>query len=382
MPSFFTRERVAYYPTALLISAIVIQVFSIVRHGEIGGDFRAFYAEGKVALNYPHTQLYNVELQDKEYSSIMGAQVSSPFPYTPWFTIPLALLARLPYLMALTLWTLMSLFLMMIGFLLTARAVELPASWNYRGALVCLAFPPYLFYSLMNGQPVGLAFCTLALAYSLQKHGRPTLAGIVLSFLTYKPTLLLFLGPMLLVTRQWKILYGVTIGAASFALISLFWAGIEGCKGFFKLVNLYALALNYPTEVFQTNKYVDIGAALRLLFGPQPAVRFVLLICAFPLVGFLWFKIGPQPVSWSLAIVCGLLFNLYAPIYDCTLILFAVMLIGVDTLRSWLIVALYLVPAVTVSIARFTGIQLYTLVLIALLITLVRRSPQFVRNNS
>ena len=44
--SVFTRERVAYYCSALLISALVIQVFSTVRQGEIGGDFRVFYAEG------------------------------------------------------------------------------------------------------------------------------------------------------------------------------------------------------------------------------------------------------------------------------------------------------------------------------------------------
>ncbi len=374
MSLIFTRQRVAYYCTVLLVSAFLVQVLSAIRDREIGGDFPAFYAEGKVALKYPHSHLYNVDLQDKEYSAIMGAEKSSPVAFTPWFTIPLALFARLPYLVALAVWTLISVTSLILGFWLTARSVGLPASWNYLGSLVCLAFPPYLFYTLINGQPSAFAFFILAYTYFLQKNGWPLLAGIVLSLLTFKPTLVVFLGPMLLVARQWRIFSGLTIGGSVLALISLMWAGLEGCRGYFKLLGMYTQAINSTVEVFQTHKYIDIGAALRLLFGPQPTLRLVLLLFAFPLVCFLWYRIGSRPLSWSLAIVCGLLFNLYSPIYDCTILIFAVMLIAVDTLDTWMIGALYLVPVVTVPVAKSTGIQLYTLVLIAFLIVLVRRA--------
>jgi hypothetical protein len=97
MASIFTRERTVYYCTALLVSALLAQVFAVIRDREIGGDFAAFYAEGKVAIKYPHRELYNLELQDKEYSSLIGSQVSSPVPYAPWFTIILAIFALLPY---------------------------------------------------------------------------------------------------------------------------------------------------------------------------------------------------------------------------------------------------------------------------------------------
>ena len=70
----------------------------------------------------------------------------------------------------------------------------------------------------------------------------------------------------------------------------------------------------------------------------------------------------------------GLLLNMYTPIYDSTLIIFAVLLVGIGTLNSWLIAALYLVPFVTVPIARYTGIQLYTVVLVMFLIVLIRQS--------
>lgn len=377
MSFLLTRDRVAYYCTVLIISALFIQIFSAIRDREIGGDFAAFYAEGKVALKYSHSQLYNVDLQDKEYSAIMGAEVSSPVAFTPWFTIALALFARLPYLVALAVWTLISVTSLVLGFWLTARSVGLRASWNYLGSLACLAFPPYLFYTLLNGQPSAFAFFILACTYFLQKDGSPLLAGIVLSLLTFKPTLLVFLGPMLLATRQWRIFSGLAIGGSALGLISLLWAGLEGCRGYFKLLAMYTQAINSPVEVFQTHKYVDIGAALRLLFGSQPTLRLILLLFGFPLFCLLWYRIGARSLSWSLAIVGGLLFNMYSPIYDCTILIFAVMLIGVDSLETWMISALYLLPAVTVPVAKMTGIQLYTLVLIALLIVLVRRAPPF-----
>ncbi|SRR5229473_1267528 len=380
MSSIFTRERVAYYCIVLLTSGLIIQIVSLVRDKEIGGDFAAFYAEGKVALKYPHIQLYNVELQDNEYSALMRAQLSSPVAFTPWFTIPLALFARLPYLVALALWTLISLTSLILGFWLTARSVGLPSSWNYLGSLVCLAFPPYLFYTLINGQPSAFGFLILALTFFLQKSGRQLLAGMVLSLLTYKPTLVIFIGPMLLVTRQWKVMSGLVIGGMALVIISLLWAGVEGAKGYFILLRMYTQAINSQAEVFQTYKYIDIGAALRLLIGPQPTLRLLLLLFGFPLISFLWYRVGPRPLSWSLAILCGLLFNLYSPIYDCTLLIFAVMLIGVDTLETWLIGALYLVPIVTVPVAKLTGIQLYTLVLIALLVVLMRRAERPTRD--
>jgi hypothetical protein len=374
MPSILTRERVGYYCTVLLISALGIQLFSLIRDRQIGGDFVTLYAEGKVALNYPHSLLYNLDIQEKEYAKVWGANVHSPFGYTPWFTIPLALLARSPYLLAFGLWTLMSVMFLVIGFWLTARAVGLPASWNYLASLSCLAFPPYLFYSLINGQPSSFALFILALTYLLQKNGRQLMAGLALALLTYKPTLLVFIAPMLLFTRQWRLFLGLVLGSAILTLVSLLWAGVEGITGFLKLMALYTQAINSQVEVFQTAKYIDIGAAVRLLIGPHPIFRWVLLFLVFPFVCFLWYRIGPRPLSWSLAIVFGLLLNVYTPIYDSTLIIFAVILIGITTLDSWLVAALYLIPLVTVPIAQFTGLQLYTIVLIAFSVVLVRRS--------
>lgn len=367
-----TRDRVAHYCVGLIICAVIVQAFALPRDKRIGGDFAVFYSEGQIALKYPHSELYNTEVQDQEYASIVGAPISSPFPYAPWFTLPLELLARLPYLPAFLLWTLLSLISLFLAYRLLANAFDLPSSWNNVGFLACLAFPPYLFYSLLNGQPTAFALLIFTSSYVLVQRRYRLLGGIVLSLLTYKPTLLFLLGPMLLLTRQWRVLIGSAIGSAVLALISLGWAGFAGCVGFVKILFLYSQVLNSPVEVFQTEKYVDVGSALRLLFGPQPTVRLAILLLAFPLFCFIWYRLGNRPLSWSLTIVFGLLFSMYTPIYDCTLLIFAVILFGIQTMSKWLLGLLYLVPAFTVSVASVTGIQLYTILLVIFASILVR----------
>jgi Glycosyltransferase family 87 len=377
MPSLLTRDRVAHYCVGLLICAVIVQAFALVRDKRVGGDFAVFYAEGQIALKYPHSELYNTELQDKEYASIVGAQISSPFPYAPWFTLPLELLARLPYLAAFLIWTSLSLLSLFLAYKLLANSLDLPSHWSNVGLLACLAFPPYLFYSLLNGQPTAFALLILTSSYVLIQRRYKLLGGIVLSLLTYKPTLLLLVGPMLLFTMQWRALIGLAIGSTMLALISLGWAGFAGCGGFLEILFLYSQVLNSPVEVFQTEKYVDVGSALRLLFGPQPTIRLAILLLGFPLLCFIWYRLGNRPLSWSLAIVFGLLFSMYTPIYDCTLLIFALMLFGMQTISKWLLVLLYLIPAVTVSIASVTRIQLYTILLVILASLLMRAAVNY-----
>src|SRR4030095_8189472 len=170
MSPILTRQRVAYYCTLMLVCALVVQVFSAIRDKEFGGDVSAFYAEGKVALKRPHRDLYNVDVQDEEFSALMGSRLSSPVAFTSWFTIILALLALLPYPIAFAIWSLMSLNAMILGYWFSARALQLPDSWDRLGILVCLAFPPYLFYTLLNGQPSAFAFLSIAFSYWLQRR--------------------------------------------------------------------------------------------------------------------------------------------------------------------------------------------------------------------
>lgn len=366
-----TRDRVAHYCIGLLVCALLLQTFSLIQHKTIGGDFAVFYAEGLIAAKYSHNELYNTELQDREYAAIVGSPQSSPFAYAPWFTLPLELLARLPYLVAFLIWTTLSLFSLWTAYKSLSRALNFPGSWDGVGFLACLAFPPYLFYSLLNGQPAAFALLILSASFVLQQQGKKFIAGVILALLTYKPTLLVFLVPMLLLVREWRVFAGLTIGGAILSFVSLLWAGVQGCLGFLNLLLLYSKVLTSPIEVFQTEKYVDAGSAIRLLFGPQPIVRLLPLL-ALPLLCFIWYRVGNRPVSWSIAVLAGLLLSLYSPIYDCTALIFIVLLFGITRISTWLLICLYLIPAVTVSIASVSRVQIFTAVLIVLATILLR----------
>lgn len=367
-----TRDRVAQYCIGLLICAAILQTFSLIQGKKIGGDFAVFYAEGLIAAKYSHAELYNTDLQDKEYAAIVGPQTSSPFAYAPWFTLPLELLARLPYLVAFLLWTTLSLFSLWTAYRLLSGAVNLPKSWDLVGFVACLAFPPYLFYSLLNGQPTAFALLILSASFVLQQQGRKYIAGLMLALLTYKLTLLVFLVPMLLFMREWRVFFGLTVGGAILLVVSLLWAGVQGCVGFLKLLLLYSKVLTSPVEVFQTEKYIDVGSAIRLLFGPQPIVRLLPLL-ALPLLCFIWYRVGNRPISWSIAVLAGLLLSLYSPIYDTTALIFVVLLFGITRISTWLLISLYLIPAVSVRLASVSRVQLFT-VLLTVLATILLRS--------
>jgi len=374
MASILTRQRVAYYCTVILIVAFAVQVLSVIKDREIGGDFMTLYAAGRVSLNYPHTQLYNLDIQETEYRKVAGPKGYSPFGYTPWFAIPLELLAHFPYAVAFGLWSLISVLLLLVAYRLIADSEFVPSSWNNLGFLACLAFPPYLFYSLLNGHPSALALLVVVSAFILQKKGKCVVAGMTLALLSYKPPLLVFITPMLVFTKQWKSLMGLIIGGGILGLIGLAWVGVDANIALLKILRLYTQAINSRAEIFQTDKYIDLGAAIKMLVGPHALLRPLLLALSFPVVCFLWYRSGAVPISWALAIVSGLLFNIYTPIYDSTLLIFAVIIIGVRNLDSWLVVALYLVPLFTVPFARVTGIQLFTIVLIVFFFVLTRRT--------
>ena len=377
MGSIFTRQRITYYCIVLLIAALSVEVLSIVKDHELGGDFMTFYAAGQVSLNYPHAQLYNLDIQEIEYRRVAGPNGYSPFGYPPWFSIPLELIAHLPYPIAFGLWTLVSVVLLFLAYRIMAKTEGLPSSWNNLGFLVCLAFPPYLFYSLLNGHPSSFALLVMVSGYVLQKNEKNFLAGMTLALLSYKPTLLVFIVPMLLFTRQWKSLVGLVTGGTILGLVGLAWVGIDANIAFLRILRLYSEAINSRALIFQNEKYIDLGAAIRLMVGPHAFLRPLVLTLSLPVVCFLWYRNGSHPLSWSLAIVSGLLFNIYTPIYDCTLLIFAVILIGVRQLNPWLVLILYFVPMITITVAKLSGLQPYTFVLLLLFVWLVAQLFRF-----
>jgi hypothetical protein len=328
------------------------------------GDFQAFYNAGLI-LNSRPERLYDLEAQHELYVSQGGEEAADlPFLYPPFFALPCGLVARLPYVWGYFAWIIASLLLFSAGYLLVGR------TWGVTGLVAALAFPPFEFYVMRGAQVTAFGFFALALAFYLNRSRRSVAAGIALSLLLYKPPLLLFLLPMLFLTRQWRMLSGFAVGSSILAVISFGLVGRDGIAQYINVLKLFSVALNSSGEIIQTYKYVDINAAFRLLTGvPIGMLRFFLLAGTLPFLCLAWLRAGNAPLSWAISILATLLLGVYSPIYDCA---FLVLVATWSTPRLRWLVGVFIISAVTEPFARATGLQLFTFVLACGLAFLVR----------
>jgi len=376
-----TPQRVSIYCSVLIATNLLLFAFTIARdRGYDGGDFRAFHNAGRIFVHYPHERLYDLTVQDAMYESEGGSRTESlPFVYAPWFVLPFVPLGQLPFLWAYLLWTMISIALLCTGYLFTSKTLGLPGEWLIPGLLASLAFAPFQLYAIRGGQTSAFGFCVLAIAFCLHYNRRHIWAGLALALLLYKPPLLVLLLPMLILTFQLRMLFGFAVGAVTLALLSLTLVGAQGIAGYFSALKLFYIAANTQTEIFQTWKYVDIGAAFRLLTGhPGDILRFVLLAVALPLLWRAWRRERAVRVSWALAIVCTVLLSLYTPIYDSTLLILCVMWTRPNSIGFPLLLTLFVLSFITVPIASATHVQLFTLALIWLTWRIYKLTPALI----
>lgn len=352
----------------------------------LGADFAVFYVAGSIFNSYHPEKIYDVELHTQLYRGLfprVPPEGKLPYANAPFFVFPFALLARLPYQWAYLLWMLISCGLYLGGLkVLRGTFDALPAD-DWRTALfLALSFAPFLFEGVAGGQVSVFGFFWLALTLSLERRGRNLAAGAALAFLAYKPTLLVLILPMLIITRRRSLLCGFSIGMAGLAFLSLLAVGWQGCHNYLKMLLLFLHTSTGAESVLRTWKYVDINSFSRLLAGEQIWGRWAIVLLAagamLPLLFRVWNKSdwereNKQALIWAITIAWTLVLNVYLAIYDTILIVISV-LIAIDFLDRkglqnasgfrYLLVLLYLIPWVSQPVARWTGIQLYTLALV------------------
>ncbi len=178
---------------------------------KLHADFVYFYGVGQIAHQYSAVRVYDFELQQKTFNQIypLHDHTYGPSPYPPFVALFFSLFVRMSFETAYLLWAVISLALYTVGIAATANEV-FPADRLKTSLIFCfaLAFYPFSFDTLMNGQLAAVAVCAVGLAISQERHSRPFCSGLALSMLAYKPTLLLLIIPMLLLTRRFKSLFG------------------------------------------------------------------------------------------------------------------------------------------------------------------------------
>ena len=355
----------------------------------LGADFGAYYIAGRIFNTHPPDQIYDAGLHDRLYQQqFPDAPDQSGLPYVnaPFFILPFTVLARLPYSWAYLLWLILSLVLYVSGFFLLWRTLEeIPRDAWLMALLLSLSFMPFLVECLAGGQTSAVGFFCLALAIISERRGRYILSGLALSLCTYKPTLLVLVLPMLLITRRYLTILGFVAGCAVLGLISVLTVGWQGCLGYINNLLFFANASTSTASGLRSWKYVDVNSFFRPFLENLPSLRWILTGAVFlivlPFLFRLWWKTDrskpdDQNVAWALTLTWTLVLNVYLGIYDTTLVVLSVLLLtdvfyrrrGNDPLLlspnyKLMLLLLYLVPWITQPIARLSGVQLYTLVL-------------------
>jgi hypothetical protein len=351
-------------------------------------DFVQLYSVGRILQEYPADELYDYRLQQKLFRELNPLQEGSygPSPYPPFVAVLFRQMARLPYFPAYLLWISISLLLYLLG-LTVMTGMFLDGDPVHRSLVFCVAlgFHPFIIGTMINGQLSAVGFLSLALTIREERRSRSFLSGLALSLCAYKPTLLVLILPMLLVTRRLRALAGFTTGVL--ALI-LFATAIEGARvwsGYFDLLRYFSGL--HPW--LRLRMYIDFRAFASLLSRTHSWIAFIVVgshasWAAVRLVRMWLRSVGAGSSAgaavWGTTITLTLLLNVYVPIYDSILLVLSTIMTGHLTKKfagRWfeaLCLLVFVSSWFTVQLAARTGIQLVTIFVAALSVIQMKAS--------
>jgi Glycosyltransferase family 87 len=275
-------------------------------------DFVSFYAAGSLAdsgdpqLAYNQAEHYAAEQQatkpDIEYNF---------FYYPPVFLILCSALARLPYLLAFTVFEATTLGL----YLVVATRILGVGRGNPIPLAPLLAFPPVL-WNIGLGQN---AFLTAALfgAATLLVDRRPILSGVLFGALCYKPHFGLLVPVALATGRHWRAFAAALASAAALCALSLILFGPQTWHDF--LVAAAASHSVYESGRVTLSAYITPFGAVRVLGGSSAlayAVQAVATLSAAVLVAIVWRRGLPLPMRAAMLASATLVAVPLALFYD------------------------------------------------------------------
>lgn len=245
---------VTFLALVTILEYIAFAIWMVLSRGifeYIGVDYRLWYATGMIARFHGFDQIYYYSLQAQyqlplyiQYAHI--GLMSMPFwalplPYLSAFTIPMVLLTFVNPVTGFVAWTVISVVgtLVYVGFFLKRNQITI----ERHSLLIIAGSTPFLFNVLLGQVNLWLmiALGEAMIAYS---HKHTFWAGFWLAGLLLKPQLLLLLVPLILITRNWKVLAGFTAGSALVGGISFTISGMAAIEGPINTLRSWPSSLN------------------------------------------------------------------------------------------------------------------------------------------
>ncbi len=386
---WLTRERIRLIAAAILIASVAgFAVLVVTAHGAVdrlgrplGTDFSNVYAAGTYVRDGNPTAPFDPPQQYAREQILFGK--TAPFygwHYPPYFLFVAALLAKMPYGLALTVWQAATLALYLLTIWTIGSAASRAAG---RGELflLALAFPAVLI-NIGHGQN---GFLTAALMGGalLALERRPSLAGVLIGLLIYKPQFGLLIPIALIAGGQWR---AIAAAAATVALLTLATTLAFGPQ----VWHAFALSTEYSRTVVLEqgdtgwHKIQSLfswarmwGAPIALAYALQGALTAALGVA----IVRLWRSAAPHALKAAALCLAAILATPYTLDYDMMVLAPGIAFFAADALargfRPWektALAALWLAPLVARSVAHATLIPLGVPAMLAAFVVLWRRA--------
>lgn len=281
----------------------------------IGTDFAGMWTAGRMLLDGNPYGLFDPEQHfafQRAYFGDPGIDVYG-WHYPPFFLAIAALLASMPYLVALAVWQVSS----FAFYLLAMRAIAPPSK-----ALMFVAIGfPAVFVTVGHGHnaflTAGLLGCGL---FFLDR--RPLLAGVLIGLLAYKPQFGLILPVVLLLGGHWRATTAAAVTVLAMSAAVTLWLGpgiwtafLEGAE-FTKTVILEQGVTGWHKIQSTFSALRSFGAPVDVAYAGQAIVTLAVIATLALIV---WRKADARLIA-ALAAAGALLATPYCLDYDMTIL--------------------------------------------------------------
>ncbi|MEM7619482.1 MAG: glycosyltransferase family 87 protein [Pseudomonadota bacterium] len=346
--SFFTSLKTGNWLTQERVSRIVIialYVYAIALlflvgfsyHGvdyqgrPLGTDFSNIYAAGKMALNGDAVDVYNYQ---KHYQMQQDVFAGQNIPFYGWHYPPFLLiiamgLAYFPYVLALFIWQISTLFLFLLSIRIIVKTYKPVPLHNARQnlnirnvpetkffVLLALAFPA-VFLNLGHGHTGFLCAALFGLGL-LYAPTRPYLSGLFLGLLVFKPQFGVLIPIALIAMNARRTFFSASFTVLTLCVLTIFIFGFNIWFAFFESLQL---TQNYVLETGATgwHKMQSLFAAVRMNGGNISAAyaaqaTYVLVLAV--IVFFTWRSRLSYDLKACLLLTASLLATPYMIDYD------------------------------------------------------------------
>ena len=343
----------------------------------LGHDFINSWSGAKLALMGRFGEVYDFTAFHVFQESVVGDSLTNyHYSYPPTMALLTIPFGALPYIPSLVIWLVGG----TVAYAMALRGAWAPA-WPHW--VLFAGATPALFLSLQAGQTgawtaalLGGGLCAL--------YSRPIFAGILIGLLVAKPQLGLLVPFALAAGGHWRAFAAASLTVVLLVAMSIGFFGIESWQAYFARAELLSEAV-LEGGIGVWHRFVSIFVAARR-FGADPSLAYsiqaVVAVAATLGVTWVWRSRAPTKLKYAILVVGGFLATPYLQDYDLVVATFVVAWAlqaserttrGIPTKAELFgYSGLILLPIVTASIGKLTGLSLGGPVLVLVFLLLLR----------